>query len=156
MKRVAAWIFFLTVFTSCYKDHLYVQQEWVDRDFLASSKVGTPDPRQECPPVGQRLLVSWRFPSNLFYQELRLIATVRFWDNSEEVICYPVEKMWGSTAFNFFEKRKILTYRIQVLDRNDEVMEVWEHHFWTELIDMDRRRVSVSSQPKQGSVMEMP
>ena len=137
-KRVAAWAFFLTTFTGCYKDHLYVQQEWVDREFLASTKVGTPDPRQECPPLGQRLLVSWHFPSNLFYQQLRLILTVRFMDNSEEVICYPIERAWSSAAFNFFEQRKILTYRVLVVDQQDEIVEVWEHHFWTELITLDQ------------------
>lgn len=156
MKRVIVLAIFLTFFTSCYKNHLYVQQEWVDRDFLASTKVGTPDPRQECPPVGQRLLIGWRFPSSWFYRELRIVATVRFWDNKEEVICYPIEKKWGSTAFNFFDQRKILTYRIQIVDQNDEVVEVWEHQFWTELIDIDRSRVSVSSHPKQGSVIETP
>lgn len=132
-----------------------MQQEWVDRNFLASTKVGTPDPRQECPPEGQRLLVAWNFPGSLFYQDLRLLLTVRFWDNSEEIISYPIERRWSNTAFNFFDQ-KILTYRIQVVNRSNEIVETWEHHFWTELIDIDRKRDSVSSQPRHGSVIETP
>ena len=139
-NRVAIWAIFLTLFASCYKDHLYVQQESVDREFLASTKVGTPDPRQERPPLGQRLLVAWRFPSNLFYQQLRMVLTVRFWDNTEETICYPIERAWSSTAFNFFDQKKILTYRIQVLDHQDDLVEVWEHHFWTELIQLNQNQ----------------
>lgn len=146
-------ILFLLVFAGCYKNHLYVQQEWVDRNFLASTHVGTPDPRQECPPEGQRLLVSWKFPRNL--GELKLVITVRFWDNSEEVICHPIDRSWGYAAF-FFSKCKILTYRVQVVDLCDAIVETWEHHFWTELIDIDRRSASVSSQSRHGSVIEMP
>lgn len=63
--------------------------------------------------------------------------------------------MKSYAAFNFFEKR-ILTYRIQVVDFEDEIVETWEHHFWTQLIDVDRSKVSVSSQPKQGSVIDTP
>jgi hypothetical protein len=137
--RLVVFGFLLTVFAGCYKNHLYVQQEWVDRTFLASTKVGTPDPRQECPPEGQRLLVAWKFPAYLFYQELHLLLTVRFWDNSEEVISYPVERHWSNAAFNFYHQ-KILTYRIQVVNRDDEIVETWEHQFWTELIDIDRKR----------------
>ncbi len=155
VRRILVCLFLLTLFAGCYKDHLYVQQEWVDRNFLASSHVGTPDPRQACPPVGQRLLVAWRFPPFLFDQQLKLILTVRFWDSSEQVIFHPLQEMKSYAAFNFFEKR-ILTYRIQVVDFEDEIVETWEHHFWTQLIDVDRSKVSVSSQPKQGSVIDTP
>ena len=154
-RRIAASSIYLTLFTGCYKDHLYVQQEWVDRNFLASSHVNTPDPRQECPPMGQRLLIAWRFPRNLVDRHLKMIFTVRLWDNEEEVFTHPIEKSRGYAAFNFFDER-ILTYRIQVVDSENEIVEIWEHHFWTKLIDINRSRVSVSSQPMQGSVIDTP
>lgn len=132
-----------------------MQQEWVNRDFLASSHVGTPDPRQASPPEGQRLLVSWKFPKNLLDQELTLVATIRYWDQSEEILTHPVNKRWGHVAFRCFKER-LLTYRVAVIDRCGEVVDVWEHHFWTKLIDIDRKSDAVSSQPKQGSVMETP
>jgi len=153
--RVLIFGFLLTVFAGCYKNHLYVQQEWVDRNFLASTRVGTPDPRQESPPEGQRLLVSWRFPKYLLDNGLKLVLTVRFWDHTEEKVEQPMNSTRGYAAFNFF-KQKILTYRIQVVDHRGNIIETWEHHFWTELIDIDRRRASVSSQPRQGSVIETP
>lgn len=141
--------------TGCYKNHLYVQQEWIDRNYLASSQVGTPDPRQACPPQGQRLLVSWKYPKVLLDEQLQLQITVRFWDNSEEVICHPVDRSWGSASF-FFSETKILTYKIDVVNQCNEIIETWQHHFWTELIDIDRSSSSVSSQSRQGSVIEIP
>lgn len=154
-KKILQFCFFLTFFAGCYKEHLYVQQEWLDRNYLASSYVNTPDPRQESPPTGHRLLIAWRFPSNLVNYGLNLCLRVRFWDQVEEEIERPICKSHGHFAFNFLDQ-KILTYRIEVKNQAGEVVEVWEHHFWTKLIDVDRRSSSVSSQPKQGSVMETP
>jgi len=155
-RRIAIYLILLTFFTACYRDHLYVQQEWVDRNFLASTKVGTPDPRQADPPEGQRILVGWRFSQNLLAEKLQLVLTVRFWDNSQEVIARPIQRSVSNTAFNFFDGLKILTYRIDVVNAKGDVIQTWEHQFWTKLIDIDRRSNSVSSHPRQGSVMETP
>ena len=107
----------------------------MDKSFLASSHVGTPDPRQEDLIEGQRLLIAWRYPQNLMQDDLRLVLTVRFWDQSEEKFFSPLEKVRGHTAYNFFQQ-KILTYRVQVLDKGGEVVDTWEHHFWTQWIDL--------------------
>lgn len=124
----------VSLFTGCYKNHLYVQQEWVDRNFLASTQVGTPDPRQADPPEGQRLLISWKFPRSLLDEELRLLVRVRFWDNAEECFSQPIDCSWGYAAL-FFSEKKILTYKLDVLNAKGKCIETWEHHFWTELID---------------------
>ncbi len=80
---------------------------------------------------------------------------MRFWDQSEEQIVTTVQKRWQYQAYDFLD-RKILTYRIQVVNGYDEVVETWEHHFWTKLIDLDRKREEVSSQLIQGSVIDRP
>jgi len=127
--------------TGCYKGHLYVQQEWVDANFLASSKVGTPDPRKEHPPEGQRLIIAWDMPKSMFQQGLTAIATVRFWDQSEQVRTFPLERKRDVKAFfflnqGFTQDRKILTYLVQIISETGDIVEVWEHPFWTELIDL--------------------
>lgn len=132
-----------------------MQQEWLDREFLASTHVGTPDPRQENPPKGHRLLVAWRFPNIWMDMGLKMQLTVRFWDDLQESICRPIDDAHGHTVFDFRDRR-ILTYEILILDKKGDCLEVWEHQFWTKLIDVDRRRDTVSSQPIQGSVIETP
>ena len=119
----------------CYRHHLYVQQEHVDRGFLASSYVNTPDPRQKDPPEGQRLLIAWDFPRSIFKKELLLSATVRFWDDTEQERIEPIQRKRGSHAF-YFPKKRILTYRVQVISKDQEIIETWKHHFWTERIDI--------------------
>jgi hypothetical protein len=137
IKRLASQCkVFLVIFIlgSCYRHHLYVQQEWVDRNFLASSHVHTPDPRQEHPPEGQRLLIAWRFPHSLFCKELTFNITVRFWDDTEKNFSEPIRKKRGCHVLSF-PGQKILTYRIQVFSKDNELIETWTHHFWTKWID---------------------
>ncbi len=151
----------LICLASCYKDHLYVQQEWVNASFLASHHVGTPDPRSENPPEGQRLLVAWHFPRCLLEERLTLFVTVRLWDQTEEITIRPIERRRGSFAFDYPNPgdcldRRILTYKMEVFTESGELVEEWKHHFWTEQIELQRSNVSVSSQLKQESVIEIP
>lgn len=137
----------------------------MDANFLASSKVGTPDPRKEHPPEGQRLIVAWDFPKSLFLQNLRMIATVRFWDHREQIVTCLLERKRDTAAFFFpnkglSEKGKILTYLVQIVSDSGEVIETWEHPFWTEprynFSSAARISDSVSSQPMQASVIDTP
>lgn len=85
-------------------------------------------------------------------------ATVRFWDNSEIIEPVTLPRKRGYAAL-FFPDQKILTYRVDVFDRQGQIIETWEHQFWTELIEVGRdesKRSSVSSQLKQASVIETP
>lgn len=107
----------------------------MDREFLASSHVGTPDPRQKNPPKGQRLLIAWDFPRSLFREELSLKATVRLWDQTEKVFFIPLERKRDAVALSF-PCDKILTYQVQVFNREKEEIEKWDHQFWTPLIEL--------------------
>jgi hypothetical protein len=156
----------LLLLTSCYKNHLYVQQEWIDEKYLASTHVNTPDPRKIDPPNGQKLLVKWDFPRSQFEQQLTMLITVRLWNNSEQIFSRSVERKRDYIDLFFPTEDKnlrILTYKVEVFTKDKELLEVWKHHFWTELIDVKDNRSSarqrssaVSSQPKQGSVIETP
>ncbi len=148
----------------CYKNHLYVQQEWVNVSFLASRHVGSPDPRSENPPDGQRLLIAWHFPRCLLEEHLHMLITVRLWDQTEEKATRPIERRRGSFALDYPNPgdcidRRILTYKVEVFTASGELLETWKHQFWTEFIELQpaiRSNVSVSSQCKQGSVIETP
>ena len=152
----------IALLSGCYRHHLYVQQEWVDRNFLASTRVGTPDSRQTDPPEGQRLLIAWDFPLSQFQRSLTMLVTVRFWNDKQQTLSFPLDRKRGCTAY-FFSKEKILTYLVQVITQDGKIIETWKHHFWTELItvgdskaDASSSSSSVSSQPMQGSVIEHP
>jgi hypothetical protein len=132
----------LLLLTACYKNGLYVQQEWIDEKFLASSHVNTPDPRTEHPPKGQRLLISWDFPRSIYLQKLSLFLTVRFMDQQQKVYFMPLKHKRGVESFYFPNlngdlQKRILTYKVVVLNEKGEEVAIWKHHFWTNLIEVD-------------------
>ncbi len=135
-------LFFICLnLASCTQHYFYVQQEKIDRNFLASSHIGTPDPRQENPTTGQRLLIRWNFPSEIFAKNLSLVTTVRFWDDQEVVLTEPIQRRTAFTTLFFasspLEKEKrILTYRVQAISSQGEVVGWWEHPLWTPLISL--------------------
>lgn len=150
--------------TSCYRNYFYVQEEIVDRMSLASSHVGTPDPKQDCPPEGERLLISWNFPPSLFEKKPTLVVKVWFWDDSEETIIRLMHAK-KDTLVLFFPRKSILTYSVQARSEDGLRIGEWEHPFWTERVipakdercaSIESRHSSVSSQPKQGSVTDTP
>jgi hypothetical protein len=158
LGKYKAFLILLLMMASCYRHHLYVQQEWVDRTFLASTHVNTPDPQQANPPEGQRLLIAWDFPRSVFQRELTLKTEVRFWSDQQKTYLLPISKKRGYTAI-FFPKEKILTYRVQMISKEGDVVETWKHHFWTDLIEVGEtpsNSSSVSSQPMHESVMDRP
>ena len=125
---------------SCYKNHFYVSEESIDRNFLASSHIGTPDPRQADPPIGQRLLVSWQFPKSVFEKDLELQVTIRFWDDTQKTYLEPINRKRDYTSFfvphETGKDTRILTYRVQAISKTGEVVGHWDHQFWTKLIDV--------------------
>ena len=144
-----------------------MQQECVDAHFLASSKVGTPDPRQGDPPNGQRLIVAWDFPKSVFEENLKVITTVRLWDSTQEVfedeICRKRDVIAYPLSWKEGEEKRILTYKVQVFNAAGKQVRIWEHHLWTELIEIGQSNSSahntsssVSLQPIQESVTETP
>lgn len=137
------WIFVTAAgvlcLSGCCCKHLYVQQECVDQNFLASTKIGTPDPRQKKPYEGQRLLVAWDFPRSLYSKGLSLEITVRLWGEKEEKIGRRLERKRGCEAF-FFPNEKIVTYLVHVVSDDGKIVETWKHHFWTEMIQVGSPR----------------
>lgn len=128
-------------FCSCSNRYLVVRQEKVDGSFLASSHVRTPDPRKKSPPKGQRLLVSWAFPKSLFDKELQMRIRVKLWDQSEHLILRDIKYRTDSMAYFIEDKtvdgdKRILTYLIEVIDPDGEIVTVWKHPLWFETLQI--------------------
>ena len=66
----------LALLTGCAKTSLSVRQMSVDRSYLASSFVGSPDPMQADPPRGQMLVVDWKVDDWILEERPRLVLEV--------------------------------------------------------------------------------
>jgi hypothetical protein len=136
-------ILFLIFLSSCYKNHLYVQHEKMDISYLASTYIGSPDFRQKHPPEGQRISIAWDFPISVFREHLNLVLTVRFWDNNQSVFVYKIPRKRGYTFYKFQDDsenkdKKILTYKVDIVNEDGSVVETWKHQFWKELIEINK------------------
>lgn len=131
---------FLTLFLSgCSKEWLSVQTDYLSHENLASFHVGTPDPMLESPPIGQRLMVSWKFKKQyLACENLHLVVQIHLRDRSDR--CYKVavneaSGIWMYDLINrdFIETRGILSYKVNLYG-NGELLDECRHQLWVEPI----------------------
>src|SRR5579872_6567025 len=79
----------------CRKYEITVVQQRIDSNYLASTHVDTPDPRQACPPCGQMVTFGWRLPRCIVAQHPCLIVHLLFWDYTEKVLTFPIDRPRG-------------------------------------------------------------
>lgn len=161
MKPYAIWLGIPLFLCACCKGFLTVQTDYITVRDLASYFVNTPDPRQNCPSVGQRLIVSWSLPKYfLCYENLRLEITIRFKNHEEVLEVIHLSKNRGTYVFtllneDYFSKEGILTYKVDLLGK-DLVLEEWRHQIWTDLILLqDGEDMESNSKEKADDVQEV-
>lgn len=111
----------------------------MDKEYLASSWVQTPDPRQMHPPRGERLVIEWKLPHALLQQNPCLQLDVLYKNYTKQSLTFPVEyrrdyEVYTLLGEEFIEKKGILTYRARIFLSNGEVFRDWKHQLWTEFI----------------------
>ena len=142
MKQIAVMLLMCLALASCSKDRLYVQSDYINYEYLASTYAGTPDPRKMDPWVGQRILVGWKLPDEYMVKDnLRLVLRLRFRDKSEDLKTVPVKTHTGTYVYKlmhqeFHEKKGILTYQATIMAGENEVLEQWKHQIWAERFDV--------------------
>lgn len=145
------------VWGCCHKSHVRVQSDYLGRHSLASYFVGTPDPLLDAPPLGQRLIISWSFPTDyLQYQDLHLRATLRYRNREQTVQHFSLQGhlkgilVYALTGEEYFEKKGILTYQIEVIAQG-KVLETVQHQLWVNLITLNTES---GVEPSKESVAE--
>lgn len=133
---------------------LSLAQDRVDARYLASTHVGTPDPRQADPPKGQRIIIDWYLPEEVFVKEPRIDLHLLFWNNTTQVVSYPLKRRSGHKVYyllnkEFEEKKGILTYKAQIITADGSVYSEWKHQLWVNFIPVaEEIAVPVSPDPE--------
>ena len=136
----------------CKRYYLMVSQEIVNRDSLASTHVGTPDPRQANPPEGRELCLSWQIPCEIFQQRPRLELDVIYWNYTEGHFFYSMDAKRGYVLYTlagkeYEEKEGLLSYRARIVTQEGVVYRKWTQQLFVELIRVGDRDYTPPLQP---------
>ena len=130
------------ILCSCTLHRLEVQTQPITHEYLASDRIGTPDPLLQEPFLGQRLLIEWSFSEDeVEVGKTFLSLTIRFHNHQQEEISVPIIKKRGSYFYDlinesFVNKRGILTYHVEIRKKACVLAE-WKHPLWVEWITLD-------------------
>jgi hypothetical protein len=134
----------LICLTGCAKNqYLSLMSDKIDARYLASTHVGTPDPRQANPPQGQRIVIAWYVPGRILEERPEIRLHLLFWNNTTQVVCYPIYKGRGNKVFfllgdEFIEKKGILTYKAEIVTADGSVFSEWKHQLWVNFIEVEQ------------------
>ncbi len=144
MKKCRVFLFLalILVASSCQKYYLTIYQERVDKDSLASTYVGSPDPRQKNPPKGQELILEWQIPKEVLDKKPSIHLQIIYKDYSEAQKIYPITHKTGYVVYTLvgkeFKKTKgLLAYKAELQTEDGEVFRVWQHQLWVNIIRLE-------------------
>jgi hypothetical protein len=133
----------LLILAGCKQYYLSICQEWVDVRYLASSRVNTPDPRQDHPPIGQMLILDWRVPKEILKRNPELVLNLILWDYTTRQVRYPIKNRMNYATYKLLDEEYnksggILTYKAEIITADGEVYREWLHQLWVNLITINQ------------------
>lgn len=160
MKNLKYLLFF--IFTGCGQGALLLYQQKIDPSYLASTHVGSPDPRIRS--QGQMIVAEWWVPRSLLDRDLFLRIDILFRDFTKAVVEYPIKKSIGYETYCLLDKKfeqtkGFLSYKAEIITEDGKVYAQWQHQLWVKLITIEDTEVSSSAvveKSKQESVIEIP
>ena len=141
-----------------------LHQQKVSPAILASTNVGSPDPRT--PPNGQMIVAEWWIPKRILEYDPMLKIHILFHDFSETCVEYPICRRFGYKTYSilnddFKKTGGFLAYHAEILTCDGEVYADWKHQLWVKLIKVEEDDIELMSSAEveksmQGSVIETP
>ncbi len=153
---------FLLACSGCQQSALLVQQQLVTPAYLASTNVGSPDPRT--PPKGEMILAEWWLPKKALAWDPMLRIEVLFRDFTKTCVDFPICSRAGYESYSvlndqFKKTGGFLAYKVSVVTGDGQTCAEWKHQLWVKLIsaeEMDETSAAVIEKSRQGSVIETP
>lgn len=146
------FVFLICVFCSgCQKNFVTVIQEKIHRNLLASSFVDSPDPMQYNPPHGKKLYISWNIHREYNLEECRLRISMIFRNRDIKTVELAIPRKRGTIVYSlldqeYYETQGLLTYKVEILTKNEEILALWKHQMWVNIIQLRDSSVDMKAQ----------
>lgn len=149
------------VLTGCEKYYLSLTQQNVDVNYLASTHVKTPDPRQAHPPTGEMIIIGWRIPKKILREKPTIDLHVIYWNYTEKVFHYPIKSRMGYVKYQdldeeFASTQGILTYKADIRTEEGMIYKEWKHQLWVNLITPEENKKPIEHAPFPPSSIPAP
>ena len=133
------WLALLVLCSGCSYQSLTVERQRVNRDSLASTYVGSPDPAQKDPPTGERLWIDYRVSPANFKENSVLTLRIIYNNFEEEKVAFPVKKKSGQFSYSLLGEKYqktggIFTYRADLEGADGVVIDSWVQQMWFDLL----------------------
>lgn len=126
---------------SCAYQSIHVRTEYLDRNYLASEQINTPDPLKACF-LGQKAIVTWHLPNQYFRADnLTMVFQVRYGNFEVETLRIPVCYAHGTWVYEiineeYCSKKGMSAYKVQIFDGETQIA-CWQHHVWADVIEIN-------------------
>jgi len=135
----------LLTLAACGRPTLVLHQQQINPNYLASTNVGTPDPRT--PPKGQMIIAEWILPRKIVNEDPILRLTILFHNYSQDCVEFPIHSTVGYETYSVLNREYketcgLLAYKAEIVDCNGEILADWKHQLWTELITIDTDEIN--------------
>lgn len=125
--------------SSCRRQTLEVDLEYVSNQKLASYHVRTPDPALQFPSVGQTLTIRWNLPEQMLPQTSIIWVKIRYRNHTQTSFGIKPKKVNGQWTYrllndDYFSTLGILSYQVTLYDKEIPIA-VSEHQLWVEMIE---------------------
>ncbi len=124
------------------------RSEYLNSSYLASQKIGTPDPLAACF-NGQQLVINWHIPERCVPAEIEL--QLRYGNRYFQEVRYPVDAPAGIWIYRilgkeFAQLEGISSYCITI-HAGDVCLGSFKHHLWADLIELPGDTASLRLDP---------
>ena len=143
MKTIFIFLVLGTLFScSQYKQRLYVYNEYINKQSLASAQMKTPDPKLYRPLIGQRLWVFWDLEETSYAKgENFLLLHLLFKNRQRESLSIAINKPEDYFTYtlenkDFTDKQGILAYKAKITYEGNPIEE-YNHKLWVDQIFLD-------------------
>lgn len=127
--------------SSCGKPPLTLYTQYIDRRELASYHVGTPDPKLDCPDIGQRLVVKWNVPLDSKIEECRIEMKALLGNRQTKSWSFGLSCRNGYRLIELLNEEYCQTQGFVAFKA--ELWEglllraVWQHQLWNETVEAE-------------------
>lgn len=150
MQRI--FLFLICVFCSgCQRSFVTVVQEKMHRSLLASSFVDSPDPMQYNSPRGKKLYISWNIDADRSFEDCLIRISMIFRNRNVKTLDVPIPRKRGTIVYSlldqeYYEIQGLLTYKVEIVAKNEEILAVWTHQMWVDIIKLKNSEIDTKAQ----------